>query len=375
MADKLCIAGQLGANLLFEEEHKDFGIVRKVQFLYDGLLPESNQNDDKESLQEFLLKFKEIAKEFPQIKNPTSELALAYNNSRRTLADWFDRFRDNILAAQKQSGFLALSALSNENKIETQLLNISMGRYTYSKHEAETNAKMILELLFPMNKSSEPVLFMLPLEFSSLIKMLQEEEKNKKSLNNKNEEDIIEEVEDGTFECLMPVLKMPDIKNLTALQLKALCTELSEPFGKINAKLEEWILFCKKANSPLELFDHFRKNVYDYFVSMQDIINNNKTLTDIKNNSVFNAFENIYYVGICPVNLLWIYFELYRIVDVETLSYLKKRYANNKSYPKLLPIIHISPELVGGEEAVKTIQKEKGDDLGNKPIKKYLKID
>ena len=370
MADSICIAGQLGANLLFEEEHQYFGIVRKVQFLYDGLLPESVQNDDKEAFLEALLQFMTIAKEFPQMKNPTSELALAYNNSRRVFSEWFDSSKNDLLVELKKSGFLALSSLASENKVETKLLNISMGRYSHSKHEAESNAKMILELIFPNNKVSEPLMFMLPIEFTTLIEMLQEEE-NDKTLN--EEDDEYEE--DDTFECLVHVLTLPEIKDLTGLQLKALNTDLSEHFKNINIKLEAWIQYCKKSNNTEEIFDHFKSNVFHHFASMQEIIDKNQTLIDIKNNPSFNATENNYYIGICPVDLLWIYFEIYRIVDKETLAFLKKRYANNKSYPEFLPVLHVCPELVGAANLEKIKQKEGGDELEKNHRKMYLNID
>jgi len=371
MADKLCIAGQLGGYLLFEEEHKDFGIIRKAQFIYDLLSPESNFTEDKEVWQKSILEFLNIAKEFPRIKHPTHELVLAYNNSRRVFSDWFDNVRDNILEIQKKSGFSDLTILSNESKIETKLLNISMGRYAHSKHEAESNAKLILELLIPTKHSAEPTILMLPIEFNAMLEMIQEEDETNSLDTNKN----AEKDDDDTFECLLPVLKIPDIRNLTALQLKALNSELSEPFKNLNIKLESWILFCKKNNSSIEIFDNFKANVLDNFTNMQGLIDRNQTLTNLKNNPNFNYFENNYCIGICPVDMLWIFYELYRVVDPMTLSYLKKRSENNKSYPEYLPILHIYSELIGGETEKNTNQESKDDTIKTKPQKKYLRID
>ena len=368
MADKICIAGQLGAHLLFEEEHKNFGILRKVQFLYDSILPETNQTEDKDAYLKSLLKFMKIAKEYPRIKNPNQDLTFAYNNSRRLYSDWFDNYRDNILALQKKVGFSELSALSKETKIETKLLNMSLGRYSHSKHEAESNAKLILEFLFPTNKSNEPFILMLPLEFTSFLEMLQEEDEKNKSL--KEEKD-----EDDSFQCLLQVLKIPDFRNLTALQLKVLNTELSEPFKTLNNKLEAWTLFCKKSENSVEIFDNFNVNVLEYFTDMQGVIDNNQTLNNLKNNPSFNSFENNFCVGICPVDMLLMFYEIYWVVDPLTLSYLKKRTKNNNSYPEYFPILHIYPELIVAEIEKNTNQEEKDDDIENKPKKKYLRID
>ncbi len=374
MADTICIAGQLGAHLLFEEEYKNFGILRKVQFLYDILLPETNHAEDKEVYLKSLLEFMKIAKDYPKIRNPTQDLSFAYNNSRRLYSDWFDGYRENILNLQKKVGFSELSALSKEPNIETKLLNMSLGRYTHSKHEAESNAKLILELLFPTNKSNKPSILMLPLEFTSFLEMLAEEDKKDKPIDELKENNDDED-DDDSFLCLLQVLKIPDFRILSALQVKALKVELSEPFKNINNKLEAWTLFCKKSDNSVEIFDNFNENVLEYFTDMQNIIDHNQTLNDLKNNPSFNFFENNFCVGICPIDLLLMFYEVYWVVDPLTLSYLRKRTKNNNSYPEYFPILHIYPELNGGVKDEDKSEEIIEDIMENKPKKKYLRID
>ena len=360
LADKLCIAGQLAYNIMFEEEHKNFSIIKKAQILYDGYLCEIVE--EKEVHLKILQKLITIAKEFPKRKNPTKELSLLYNTLRRQTSNWFDSYRINNIENQRSIGLLVLSALSKEKKIETSLLNISVGSYTHSKHESESNAKLILELLFPINLESEVTILMLPFEFCLPIDSDAEEETE--------ENDAIEEPKK-----LIGVLEIPEVKYLTALQLKALNAELREGFEILNAKLEDWIRRCKKGTDLQSLVTDFESNVNQHFETMQDVINQNQTLTDIKNNPRFNSLKNQILIGICDLETLWDFYELYKVVNKETLGYLRKRTINNKMYPKYFPVLHILPEVVFPEIVENLHQKLNEDGTAKAPIKKYLNID
>ena len=368
MSDSICIAGQLGANLLFKEEHKNYGIVRKAQFLYDGILSESNQTEGKEEWLKPLLDFIKSAKDFPQIKNPPNDLLLSYNNYRRVFSDWFDANRDIIIEAHHKVGITVMSALLNERKIETKLMNFSMGRYTHSKHEAESNAKLILDFLFPLNKPNEPSILMLPFELSMHVDFTTSKIKEETFEN-----DIIENTDDNNR--LISVLTFPELKNLTALQLKALNAELSEPFSVINEKLDVWIGNCKKGKNLTELVKDFEKKVYPLFEQMQKTIDNNLTFLNIKNNPSHTSFKNKILIGIFNFELLWDFYDMFKVLKPETMSFLRKRTTNNKMYPKYFPILHIVPQLVNPENADKIIELERLNDLGNIPSKKYLTID
>ena len=366
IADKLCIAGQLAYNIMFEEEHKKFSIIKKVQILYDIVLCDDSELEDKEVQLKTLQKLIVITKEFSKRKNTSKELLIKYNTLRRKTSDWFDTYRINNIKNQLGIGLLVLSALSKDKKIETSLLNISVGSYTHSKHESESNAKLILELLFPTNQASEETILMLPYEFSLPTDSDTVEEKGEPTEGN---EAILE------FSNLIGVLEIPEVKYLTALQLKALNGELSEDFGILSVKFEDWIRRCKKETDLQNILTDFESNVGQHFETMQNVINHNQTLTDIKNNPRINSFKNQIYIGILDFEMLWDFYERYKVVNKETLGYLKMRTINNTMYPKYFPVLHILPEIVF-PDIVDNLHQELNEDGTEKPpIKKYLNID
>ena len=374
MADSLCIAGQLGANMLFEKEYKGYSLLKKVQFLYDGLLEQPLETENRELNLELMTNFIAITKKHQKQKNLTPSQLTIYNNSRMEFCDWFDMYSDNIIAFQKKFGLSDLLSMAETKEIETKLTNMSLGGYTHSNHESESNAKMILELFFSGNATKEPTILMLPSEFTCLSDSFREEMKKKERGENvENEEE--DKTDTSRPKLLKHVLTMPEIKHLTVLELKALTVQLSEPFRILNTHLEKWILFCKTTNDLIELNDYFIANLLEPFRVMQDVLDKNEILAGLKNNPGISLIENHFYVGVYYVEGIWMMYQYYKVVHQATIYYLQKRTLNNKMYPTFLPIINIIPQILKSRmgEALKEI--EAATILEGNNTKKFIAVD
>ena len=367
LSDKICIAGQLAASVMFEKEHQKFNQSKKFQFLQDALASMSDDTENKEINIKTLEGFIERAKKYSIIRHPTPIETSNYNTSRIAFTNWIDPYIKEILVFQKKFGMTTIAELSDEKKIELKLMNISLGAYTYAKHEPQLNAKQILELIFPSIQSNESTILLLPYQFNIRV-----DEK-------RNPTTVVEEVENEenyqVYDNLINhVLTMPDIVSLSALQLKALNIELSQAFSILNTKIDEWIRICKTSNDLVNLNNIFLDNLIEPFRIMQEAIDRNQILIDIRNSPDFTLIDNKIYFGLYPIEGLWMIYDEIKIVNTETVYYLNKRTKNNNKYPKYIPIINIIPSLI---ESNKTneLNKNGEEHLGENRIKKFISVD
>jgi len=110
------------------------------------------------------------------------------------------------------------------------------------------------------------------------------------------------------------------------------------------------------------------------FKIMQEAIDRNQILIDIRNSPDFTLIDNKIYFGLYPIEGLWMIYDEIKIVNTETVYYLNKRTKNNNKYPKYIPIINIIPSLI---ESNKTneLNKNGEEHLGENRIKKFISVD
>ena len=368
ISDKICIAGQIAASLLFEKEHHKFSQFKLFQFLHDSLVNMSDDTENKEINIKTLERFIEIAKKYSTLRHPTAIESSNYNTSRIAFTNWIDPYIKEILVFQEKFGMTAISELSDEKKIELKLMNISLGAYTYAKHESELNAKQILALIFPSIQSNESSILLLPYSFTIRVEDI------------RNPTTVAEEVENvenyQEFENMINhVLTMPDIVSLSAPQLKALNIELSQAFSLLNTKIDEWIRICKTSNDLVNLNNNFLFNLIEPFKIMQEAIDRNEILIDIRNSSDFTLIENKIYFGLYPIEGLWMLYDQIKVVNTETIYYLKKRTKNNNKYPKYIPIINVVPSPMESSRTNELNQNGEEEDLGENRLKKFISVD
>ena len=172
LSNTVCIAGQLAASLLFEKESPKFSILKKIKLLRDTLRYVSDDTENKETNLKSLNEFIDRTNTYHTLKHPTTLQSTIYNTSKIAYLNWYNDYLKEIYAYQITNGMTNIAALWDEKKIELKLTNISLGEYTYAKHEPEMNAKQILELLFSSNKSNEPSILLLPYQFPVIKKQL-----------------------------------------------------------------------------------------------------------------------------------------------------------------------------------------------------------
>ncbi len=368
LSDKICIAGQLAASLLFEREHQKFNQFKKFQFLHDSIITLSDDTENKELNLKTLEDFIETAKKFSTLRHPTAIQSSSFNTSKIAFNRWIDPYIKEIRIFQKKFGMTAIAELSDEKKIELKLLNISLGAYTYAKHESELNAKQILELIFPSKQSNESSILLIPFQFSISVEATRNPSSdNEEVANVKNYQD---------FDNLINhVFTMPDLVSMSAIQLKALNIELSQDFSLLNTKIDEWIRVCKTSNDLIKLNNYFLDNLIEPFTIMQEAIDRNQIIKDIRNSPDSTLIDNKIYFGLYPIEGLWNLYDQIKIVSTETVNYLKKRTMNNNKYPKYIPIINIIPTLIETSNTIVLNQNEEEEHLGKNHTKKFISID
>ena len=168
---------------------------------------------------------------------------------------------------------------------------------------------------------------------------------------------------------------MPDLISLTAIQLQVLNKELSEPFSILNTKIDEWIRFCKTNDNLTVLDKFFIKNMFEHFEIMQEVIDNNQIVKDIRTYNDFQKSENHIYFGVYPTEGLWEIYEQTELVSPETITYLKKRTKNNKLYSKYIPMMNIVPDTIESSETIITDLIEENGNIEVSRTRKFISLD
>ena len=359
-ADSLCAGGQVASNISFVKDYRKFSLNKKLQYI---LLQISDQDyPEKEKYVAEVEKFIGLSKKAQGLKRMTRETIVAINKSTALYTNWFDDMAVEIIEQSQKLGIVDMYSWVADKVLGFAIQGLSACEERRPKEVAK-NAKELLELLFPTNTEESSIL-VFPVDLIENNYLTPEER-----------EDLVEK--EGVllkgvniYNCI----DIPAIAALTALELKALRSELNESFKEFRGKVDKWIQYCRQNDEINSQIKNLKEEVLPCSSSLQEVIKNNQLL-NIDDSVKLDTLDFIVFIGIAPVESIWRYYQEFKVLDKETMDIMRETIALGRSYPKYLPVICIVPSYRHLEKLEEMEQKEKTERLDMTRKKKSLFVD
>ena len=358
LCDHILVAGEIGGNLLFEKNYKQFDIKKRIL-----IMEIANRWTDNHEGQIYLDSVKVAIKEYARVKHKSREILIASKTMENVFNAYFDLFVADRLGRIKKSGLYEMSKLLDNDIIMTSLYEFSIGETILEKDTAETKARKIINLVFPEG-TKEPTIMVLPDQFAR-----NDYTENENGVR-KNE---VEEVKEDWIR-LDHCFSIPPIEGFTAMELKVLRAQLSNSGSLFRKRMDDWILLFKTSMNAVERKNFLSTNVLTVADELQLALVNTDMLRQNSLKLPLDSLELQIFIGETPLDLLWNYYAETKMIDADTEVALNKIAENNPLYPKNIPIISISPTY---------LNMDKMENLGfttletdtDCPLKRNLSID
>jgi hypothetical protein len=351
-------AGEIGGNLLFEKNYKQFDIKKRIL-----IMEIANRWTNNLEGQIYLDSVKKAIKEYAKVKHKSREVLIASKTMEHVFNAYFDLFVADRLGRIKKSGLYEISKLFDNDTVKTSLYEFSIGEISLDKDTPETKARKILDMVFPSG-TEEPTIMVLPDQFA-----INDYTENENGIRKTG----VEEVKEDWIR-LDHCFSLPPIEGFTPMELKILRSQLSSTGSLFRKRMDEWILLFKTSKNAVERKNFLSTHVLTVADELQLALVGNDMLRQNSLKLPLDSLEVQIFIGETPLDLLWNYYAETKIIDPETEVALNKLTENNPVYTKNIPIISMSPTY---------LNMDKMEDLGltiletdaNRPLKRNISID